>query len=86
METNKLYVWGIPWPLEWQDIKDLFKQFGEVNHVKIIKDRESGKSKWYGFVEFAKVEHAVSARETMNWSDLDGRLLKVEFAEEKIED
>ena len=29
----------------WQDIKDLFKQFGEVNHVKIIKDRDTGKSK-----------------------------------------
>lgn len=80
METNKLYVWGIPWALEWQDIKDLFKKFGQVSHVKIIKDRESGKSKWYGFVEFAEVAHAVLAREVMNWSELDGRLLKVEFA------
>jgi RNA recognition motif-containing protein len=41
METNKLYVGGIPWALEWQDIKDLFKKHGEVNHVKIIKDRET---------------------------------------------
>ena len=35
METNKLYVGGIPWALEWQDIKDLFKKFGDVNNVKI---------------------------------------------------
>lgn len=85
METNKLYVGGIPWALEWQDIKDLFKQFGEVNHVKIIKDRESGKSKWYGFVEFAEIEYAVTARDSLNGSDLEWRLLKVEFAEEKNE-
>jgi RNA recognition motif-containing protein len=41
METNKLYVGGIPWALGWQDIKDIFKKHGEVNHVKIIKDRET---------------------------------------------
>jgi RNA recognition motif-containing protein len=45
METNKLYVGGIPWALEWQDVKDAFKVHGEVNHVKIIKDRETGRSK-----------------------------------------
>lgn len=85
METNKLYVGWIPWALEWQDIKDIFRQFGEVNHVKIIKDRESGKSKWYWFVEFAEIKDAVSARESMNWSDLQWRVLKVEYAQEKIE-
>ena len=56
METNKLYVGWIPWSLEWQDVKDLFKKHGKVNHVKMIKDRETGKSKWYGFVEFETVD------------------------------
>lgn len=83
METNKLYVGGIPWALEWQDVKDAFKVHGEVNHVKIIKDRETARSKWYGFVEFAEIESAVKAREQMNGSELQGRTLKVEFAVEK---
>lgn len=85
METNKLYVGGIPWALEWQDIKDIFRKYGEVNHVKIIKDRETWKSKWYGFVEFATVEDAISARNNMNEAELEWRILKVEFAEEKVE-
>lgn len=83
METNKLYVGGIPWALEWQDVKDAFKVHGEVNHVKIIKDRETGRSKWYGFVEFANVEDAAKARDEMNGNELEGRTLKVEFAVEK---
>jgi RNA recognition motif-containing protein len=53
--------------------------------VKIIKDRETGKSKWYGFVEFETVEFAVIARNELNWTDLEWRVLKVEFAEEKEE-
>ena len=85
METNKLYVGGIPWALGWQDIKDIFKKHGEVNHVKIIKDRETGKSKGYWFVEFETVEDAAAAREEMNGAELEWRILKVEFAEEKVE-
>jgi nucleolin len=56
-----------------------------VNHVKIIKDRETGKSKWYGFVEFETSDDAAAARNQMNWSELEWRVLKVEFAEEKVE-
>lgn len=83
METNKLYVGGIPWALEWQDVKDAFKVHGEVNHVKIIKDRETWRSKGYWFVEFAEVQAAVKAREEMNGGELQWRTLKVEFAVEK---
>ena len=43
METNKLFVSGISWGIEWQDLKDAFKEFWEVLHAKIIKDRETGK-------------------------------------------
>lgn len=85
METNKLYIGGIAWGLWWQDIKDIFREYGEVNHVKIIKDRETGKSKWYGFIEFAMSEDAALAREKMNGTELEWRLLKIEFAEEKVE-
>ncbi|QFR39144.1 RNA-binding protein [Candidatus Gracilibacteria bacterium 28_42_T64] len=85
METNKLFIGGISWNLEWQDIKDAFKEFGEVSYVKIITDRETGKSRGFGFIEFSSVEEAVAAKEAMDGAELDGRDIKVDFAQEKEE-
>jgi cold-inducible RNA-binding protein len=85
METNKLFIGGISWNLEWQDIKDAFKEFGEVSYVKIIKDRETGKSKGFGFIEFSAIEEAATAKEAMDGAELDGRNIKVDFAQEKEE-
>jgi RNA recognition motif-containing protein len=85
METNKLFVGGISWGMTWQDVKDVFKEFGEVTYVKIITDRETGKSKGFGFVEFSSVEEAVKAKEAMDGAEMDGRNIKVDFAQEKKE-
>jgi RNA recognition motif-containing protein len=85
METNKLFVGGLSWGLEWQEVKDAFKEHGEVAHVKVIKDRETGKSRGFGFVEFATVEEAVKAKEAMDGAELDGRTIKVDYAQEKVE-
>lgn len=86
METNKLFIGGISWGLDWQEIKDIFKEYGEVSFVKVIKDRETGKSKGFGFVEFATVEEAVAAKEAMDGAELDGRTIKVDFAQDKREE
>ena len=86
METNKLFVGGISWNLDWQEIKDAFKEYGEVTFAKVIKDRETGKSKGFGFVEFASVEEAVAAKEAMDGAELDGRTIKVDFAQDKREE
>jgi len=83
METNKLFVGGISWNLDWQEIKDAFKEYGEVTFAKVIKDRDTGKSKGFGFVEFTSVEDAVAAKEAMDGAELDGRTIKVDFAEDK---
>ena len=83
METNKLFVSGISCGIEWQDLKDAFKEFWEVLHAKIIKDRETGKSRGFGFVEFATVEDATAAKEAMDGAELDGRVIKVDFAQER---
>jgi cold-inducible RNA-binding protein len=86
METNKLFIGGLSWGLDWQEVKDAFKEFGEVSFVKVIKDRETGRSKGFGFVEFATVEEAVAAKEAMDGAELDGRNIKVDFAQEKREE
>ena len=85
METNKLFIGGLSWDLDWQEVKDAFKEYGEVTFVKVIKDRETNRSKGFGFVEFANVEDAVAAKEAMDGAELDGRNIKVDFAEEKKE-
>lgn len=78
-----MFVSGISWGIEWQDLKDAFKEFWEVLHAKIIKDRETGKSRGFGFVEFATVEDATAAKEAMDGAELDGRAIKVDFAQER---
>ena len=83
METNKLFVGGISWNLDWQEVKDAFKEYGEVTFAKVIKDRETGKSKGFGFVEFSSVEEAVAAKDAMDGAELDGRTIKVDFAQDK---
>lgn len=85
METNKLFIGGLSWNLDWQEVKDVFKEYGEVTFVKVIKDRETGRSKGFGFVEFTEIKDAVAAKEAMDGAELDGRNIKVDYAEEKKE-
>ena len=86
METNKLFVGNLSWGLDWRELKDIFKEFGEVSFVRIVTDRETGKSRGFGFVEFAWVEDAVKAKEAMDGVEIDGRAVKVDFAQEKEQD
>lgn len=83
METKKLFVGSLSWNLTWQDLKEAFGQYGEVVYAKVITDRETGRSKGFGFVEFASVEEAVAAKDALDGQEIDGRAVKVDFAEEK---
>jgi RNA recognition motif-containing protein len=85
METNKLFVGGLSWNLSWQDLKDAFAEHGEVAFARVITDRETNKSRGFGFVEFVNIEDAVKAKEAMDGVELDGRSIKVDFAQEKEE-
>jgi len=86
METNKLFVGGLSWGINWQELKDAFAEHGEVVFSRVITDRETGKSRGFGFVEFASVEDAVKAKEAMDGQEIDGRAVKVDFAQEKEQD
>ncbi len=83
METNKLFVGWISWNLTEQDFEEAFAEFGEVVSVKIIKDRETGKSRGFGFVEYANTTDSSAAKEAMDGKELDGRTIKVDFAQER---
>ena len=83
METNKLFVGWISWNLTEQVFEEAFAEFGEVVSVKIIKDRETGKSRGFGFVEYTNTNDSSAAKEAMDGKELDGRTIKVDFAQER---
>ena len=78
-----MFVGGISWNLDSEDLKEAFAEFGEVLSANIIKDRETQKSRGFGFVEFGTVEEAAAAKEAMDGKELDGRSIKVDFAQAK---
>ncbi|MGD9107823.1 MAG: RNA-binding protein [Gammaproteobacteria bacterium] len=79
---KKLYVGNLPYSVTEESLESLFSQFGQVESVVIIKERETGRTKGFGFVEFKKQADAESALE-LNGKDFEGRLLKVNMAKPK---
>ena len=80
---NKLYVGGLSWNTTDSGLRTAFEQFGEVTEAKVITDRESGRSRGFGFVTFTEESSASAAIEGMNGTELDGRTLKVNEAQER---
>jgi len=77
---NKLYVGNLSYNTTVDLLKEAFGKFGDIVDVVIITDRMSGRSKGFGFVEFAKAEDATKAVEEMNGKELDGRAVVVNVA------
>ena len=82
MDENKkkLYVGNLSYNTTSDALKTAFGEFGEIVDAVIITDRNTGRSKGFGFVEFADEAMAQKAMEAMNGKDLDGRNLVVNFA------
>jgi RNA recognition motif-containing protein len=74
---KKLYVGNLAYSVEENALRDLFSQYGNVTSVKIIVDRDSGRSKGFGFVEFDTSEEAAAAMEETNGREIDGRTIRV---------
>ena len=79
----KLFVGSLPWAVDDQGLADLFKEFGTVVSAKVIMDRESGRSKGFGFVEFADEANNQKAVDQLNGKELDGRPINVSLARPK---
>jgi RNA recognition motif-containing protein len=78
-----IFVGSLPYRLEEADLKELFEAYGEVNSVKIIMDRETGRSKGFGFVEMADDEAGQKAISGLNGAEISGRAIAVSQAEER---
>ena len=81
--SKKLFVGGLSWGTTDDGLHGAFSRFGEIAEAKVITDRETGRSRGFGFVTFAADESAVTAITEMNGTELDGRTIKVNEAEDK---
>lgn len=84
MEKNKLFVGSLPWSIDSDSLKNLFSQYGEITDAVVINDRETGRSKGFGFVTFAKEEDAQKALE-MGGKEVEGRAIVVNMAKPREE-
>lgn len=74
---KKLYVGNLSYSTTDQSLQAAFAQYGNVESARVIMDRETGRSKGFGFVEMASDDDAQKAASAMDGQDLDGRNLKV---------
>ena len=79
----KIYVGNLSYEVSESDLEQAFGEFGQVTSVNIIKDRRTGESKGFGFVEMSEVSAGQTAIKEMNGKELKGRELKVDQAKER---
>jgi RNA recognition motif-containing protein len=80
---NKLYVGGLSWNTDNDGLRQAFERFGDVEDVRVVTDRETGRSRGFGFVTFNSSQAAQAAISEMDGTELDGRNIKVNEAEDK---
>jgi cold-inducible RNA-binding protein len=78
--SMKLYVGNLAFETSSNDLQTLFAQAGTVESVSLIEDRETGRSRGFGFVEMSTKEEGAAAVQQFNGKDLAGRTLKVNEA------
>ena len=77
---NKLYVGNLPYTVRDEDLQQSFSEFGSVTSAKVMMERDTGRSKGFGFVEMGSDAEALAAVEGMNGQSLGGRSLVVNEA------
>ena len=80
-----IYIGNISYSMTAEEIKEIFTPFGDVQNVKIIFDKQTGRSKGYAFVEMENDEAAENAIKALNETELKGRNIKVNSAHKKTE-
>ena len=78
----KVYVGNLPWSVKDQELQDLFTPFGAVESAQVVTDRDTGRSRGFGFVEMAGTNAAEAIAE-LNGREIDSRALKVNEAQSK---
>lgn len=78
-----IYVGNLSYKVSDNDLKETFEKFGEVASAKVITDRNTGRSKGFGFVEMENDSEAQNAIDDLDGTEMDGRTIKVNKAKPK---
>jgi RNA recognition motif-containing protein len=81
--SKKLFVGSLSWDTNDSGLRAAFEKFGAVDDAVVINDRETGRSRGFGFVTFADAEAADEAIRSLNGTELDGRNINVNEAKER---
>ena len=81
--SKKLYIGGLSWNTDEAILRSTFEKFGDLDEVKVISDRDTGRSRGFGFITFSDREQADEAISAMNGTELDGRTITVNEARER---
>ena len=80
--VKRIYVGNLPFTSTEAEVRDLFEQFGTVESVRLISDRETGRPRGFGFVDMEDAEADTAIKE-LNGTELGGRSLRINEAEER---
>ena len=83
--SKNLYVGNLPYSIDSSQLESLFEAYGAVNSAQVINDRDTGRSKGFGFVEMANDQEADAAIEGLNGKEEEGRALTVNVARPREE-
>lgn len=81
--NRKLFVGGLSWNTDDDGLRNAFEAHGTVVDAKVITDRETGRSRGFGFVTYSSSDEAETAMDAMNGTQLDGRTLNVNEAQDR---
>ena len=80
---KKLFIGGLSWGTTDDSLREAFERFGEVVEAKVITDRETGRSRGFGFVTFVEDAPGTEAQSEMDGAELDGRTIRVNEAHDR---
>lgn len=80
---SKLFVGGLAWHTDDATLRQKFEEFGQVEEAVVVKDRDTGRSRGFGFVRFAQDSEADAAMNGMNNIEFDGRTIRVDKASDR---
>jgi len=84
-QSKNLFVGSLSWSIDDEWLGRTFEEYGEIARAKVMTDRDSGRSKGFGYVEFTNLEDAIKAHDAMKDSELDGRTINVDYSKPREE-
>lgn len=80
---SKIYIGGLPYSTSEDELREFFSAHGSITDTVVIRDRETGRSRGFGFVTFSSAAEAEAACSEKNGADMGGRTLKVSIAQDR---